>query len=250
MKRMKKRIFSGVVCEQICYNVSDRAPDPKKAKPQLRFKDELERAEHRKGIARRRFIRKVNANFTPAGYFVTLTHDRFNEVHGFDEARSIRRNYARRLLYRAPEAKIIIVMGRGRSTSRIHYHMFIEGPEVTPELISSCWKFGDVTRISRLRAHNTSDGEDFGADYTAVASYCFEHWTEEQGGHYVYCSRNLVQPEEEKAKVCQVEYSPERPPVTPKGYKYCGCTWNRYGYMVFRYVVLPGRQKLNGRASE
>lgn len=248
MKRVKKRIFSGAVCEQIVYNIGDRA-DPKTAKPVIRFKDEHERAEHRRGIAQRRFVRKVNANFTPAGYFCTLTLDRRSECHTFDEARTVRRNYARRLLYKCPEAKIIIVMGRGHSTSRIHFHMFIEGEGITPELVSSAWKGGEVTRIEHLRAHNKVDGEDMGADFSAVARYCFEHWTEEQGGHYSYQSRNIAQPEEEEPTECRREYSPEKPPITPKGFKLASCTWNRYGYMIFKYVRIPEREKRRRKAA-
>lgn len=241
MRRVKKRIFAGAVCEQIVYNVGDRG-NVKKAKPKIRFNNDEERAEHRKKIALRRFIRKVNASFTPMGYFATLTMSKEYECHDYDDARTIRRNYARRLQYKYPEAKIIIVMGRGRSTARIHFHMFIEGaPE---KYIKDCWKEGTVVRFDHLREHNrTPDGTDLGADFTAVATYCFEHWDEEQGGHCAYCSRTLEQPEEEDPTVCVREYTPEHPPITPKGYKFVSCTWNRYGYMIFKYVKEPGKEK-------
>lgn len=245
----EKRIFAGAVCEQICYSVSDRCAEPKKAKPQVRFKTPEERAEHRKGIAKRRFIRKVNANFTPAGFFATLTLDRESECHTFDEAKTIRRNYARRLLYKFPDARVIIVMGRGRSTARIHYHMIIEADGLTEADIIDAWKDGEVARVDHLRAHNKIDGVDMGADFTQVAIYCFEHWSEEQHGHYAYCSRNLKEPEEEAPRECVREYSPDRPPVEPKGYRYVSCTWNKYGYMVFKYVK-DESQKSRGRAAK
>lgn len=236
MRRVKKRIFSGNVCEQIVYNVSDRG-DVKKAKPKKpRFKDEAEREAHRTGIAKRRFIRIVNANFTPAGYFATLTLDAASECHDFDEARIIRKNYVRRLLYRFPEAHIVIVMGRGRSTSRIHFHMLIEAEGMTAEDVIAAWRDGTVTRIDHLREHNRYEGVDLGRDYTAVATYMFEHWSAEQGGHYAYCSRTLAQPEEEAPRECVREYTPEKPPVEPKGFRYVSCIWNNYGYMIFKYV--------------
>ena len=50
MQRVKRRIFSGVVCEQEVYTVSDRA-NIKKAEPRPRFKDDEERAQHRIGIS-------------------------------------------------------------------------------------------------------------------------------------------------------------------------------------------------------
>ena len=40
MQRVKRRIFSGVVCEQEVFNVSDRLTDIKKAEPRPRFKTE------------------------------------------------------------------------------------------------------------------------------------------------------------------------------------------------------------------
>ena len=236
MRRVKKRIFSGAVCEQVVYNVSDRG-DVKKAKPQKpRFKDEAEREAHRIGIARRRFIRLVNSNFTPAGFFATLTLDAASECHDFAAARILRKNYARRLLYKFPEAKIIIVMGRGRSTSRIHFHMLIEAEGLTAENVAAAWRDGSVIRIDHLREHNRYEGVDHGRDYTAVASYMFEHWTTEQGGHYAYCSRTLSQPEEETPREIVREYTPDKPPVEPKGFRFVSCTWNRYGYMIFKYV--------------
>ena len=46
MARVKKRIFAGAVCQQIVYNVSDRAAEPTKAKPKKpRFESAEERAE-------------------------------------------------------------------------------------------------------------------------------------------------------------------------------------------------------------
>lgn len=241
MRRVKKRIFSGSVCEQIVYNIGERGK-AKTAKPKIRFNSEEERADHRKKIALRRFIRKVNANFTPAGHFATLTLSKEFECHGFDEARAIRKNFIRRLLYKYPEAKLIIVMGRGRSTARIHFHMIIEGVPV--EYIRKCWKEGTVLRIDHLREHNrTPDGKDLGADFTAVATYCFEHWSEEQGGHYAYCSRTLEQPEEEDPTICARDYDEDHPPITPKGFEYVSCTWNRYGYYIFKYVKQTKQKK-------
>lgn len=36
-------------------------------------------------------------------------------------------NFRRRLLYAYPEAKIVIYMGRGKNTHRIHAHMLTDG---------------------------------------------------------------------------------------------------------------------------
>lgn len=240
--RMKKRIYSGVVCEQVVYCVSDKAKNPKKAKPKVTAKTEEEKAAHRDGIARRRFVRMVNANFTPAGYWVCLTMSQENECHTFEEAKLLRRNLVRRLTYRFPKAKIVIVMGRGHSTSRIHLHMLIEGQGVTTEAIIAAWKYGEVTDVEHLREHCKNNGKDLGPEYTALATYMIKHWTPEQGGHRYYASKNMVKPEEEKPKECVREYGPEKPPIAPKGYFYVGCQWNQFGYAIYKYVREPEKK--------
>ena len=104
MQRVKRRIFSGVVCEQEVYTVSDRA-NIKKAEPRPRFKDDEERAQHRIGISKRKHQRLVNENFSPLSLYSTLTFDDDSEVHTFSEARRIRDNYFRRLQRACPDAK-------------------------------------------------------------------------------------------------------------------------------------------------
>ena len=145
------------------------------------FESAEERAEFNRQIARRRFARDVNANFTPRGYYVTLTFDIEHELHTFDDARRVRDNYIRRLLRACPEGRGFIVMGRGKSTNRIHMHMICEG--ISPEIIRAKWGLGEVVAVTPLREHNFYNGIDCGQDYTALAYYCFDHWTREQGGH-------------------------------------------------------------------
>ena len=59
MQKVKRRIFSGVVCEQEVFCISDRIKDIKQASPRLRFKNEEEREKHREGISRRKHARKI-----------------------------------------------------------------------------------------------------------------------------------------------------------------------------------------------
>lgn len=159
MQRVKRRIFSGVVCEQEVYTVSDRA-NIKKAEPRPRFKDDEERAQHRIGISKRKHQRLVNENFSPLSLYSTLTFDDDSEVHTFSEARRIRDNYFRRLQRACPDAKIIIYMGRGKSTNRIHFHMISDG--IPEETISGKWNDGSVIHIRHLREHNYYNGVDYG----------------------------------------------------------------------------------------
>lgn len=170
MQRVKRRIFSGVVCEQEVYTVSDRA-NIKKAEPRPRFKDDEERAQHRIGISKRKHQRLVNENFSPLSLYSTLTFDDDSEVHTFSEARRIRDNYFRRLQRACPDAKIIIYMGRGKSTNRIHFHMISDG--IPEETISGKWNDGSVIHIRHLREHNYYNGVDYGQDYTGLADLSF-----------------------------------------------------------------------------
>ena len=164
MQRVKRRIFSGVVCEQEVFSVSDRLTDIKKAEPRPRFKTEEEREQHRIGISRRKHARLVNENFSPRSLYSTLTLDDENEVHTFKEAKRIRDLFVRRLKYAFPDAVIFIYLGRGKNTNRIHAHMLSDG--VPEEAIKKQWIYGSIVRINHLREHNYYDGVDHGQDYT------------------------------------------------------------------------------------
>lgn len=234
MKRIKKRIFSGTVCEQIVFNASDRVRNIKDAKPNTRFKTQEEREQHKLLISRRRHARLINENMDPSGCYSTLTFSNEYEVHTFDEARIVRDRFFRRLKYHFPEAVIFIYMGRGKATNRIHFHMISKG--VPEEIIRKHWLYGSVVRIEPLRAHNYYDGIDHGQDYTGLANYCFDHWTEEVGGHRWKATKNVRQPEEENAKEVKREYTTEKPPKPPKGYILVAASANKYGYLYFKYV--------------
>lgn len=243
MRRMKRRIFAGAVCEQIIYNVPDGVRDVQGFEPERkirqRFRDEKERAEFLREISRRLHFRSFSANFSTTSIYSTLTFDDDHEVHTFKEAKRIRHNF-RRVLERAyPEAVFFIYMGRGKSTSRIHFHMVSEG--IPKEFIKSKWKYGDVVRFSNLRKHNYYDGVDHGQDYTGLANYLFNHWTEEVGGHRWFQTKNARKPEREKAKeVAQrKKYSAQRPPRAPEGYKLVEAKETPYGYQYFKYIWMP-----------
>ena len=228
MQRVKRRIFSGVVCEQEVYTVSDRA-NIKKAEPRPRFKDDEERAQHRIGISKRKHQRLVNENFSPLSLYSTLTFDDDSEVHTFSEARRIRDNYFRRLQRACPDAKIIIYMGRGKSTNRIHFHMISDG--IPEETISGKWNDGSVIHIRHLREHNYYNGVDYGQDYTGLADYLFNHWTPEQGGHRWKATRNLRQPEKEAPTLALRTYTEKKAPIAPKGYKLVEARATKWGYI-------------------
>lgn len=238
MKRVKTYTDSGVVREVKIFNVSD-GTDIKKAKPpRPRFKDEDERAAFCLAISRRRHAQIFNANFGPTSYYSTLTFSNEYEVHTFQDARRIRDNYIRRILYRLPKARIMIYMGRGKSTHRIHFHMVSDG--VPEDLIRELWYLGEIKQINHLRKHNKYNGVDHGQDYTGLANYLFDHWTPEQGGRRRWRqTTNLRKPDKGRPVEVKREYSEKRPPRTPKGYILVESKKTKYGYFYFKYVKKP-----------
>lgn len=243
VKTMKKRIFSGAVCEQLVYNVPSGVKDVKTYDPEKpsrkRFKDEEERARHREEISRRKFRRSINENHNPESIYSTLTFDTEWEVHTFDEARQVRRNFIRVLTYHYPDAVIHLVMGRGKATKRIHFHMVSNG--IPLDFIQKKWKYGRIAEHSYLREHNWYQGIDYGQDYTGLADYLWDHWTEEVGGHRWFQTKNVRKPDAEEPTEVRVTggYSKTRPPVAPKGYKLVETKTTKYGYLYFKYVVMP-----------
>lgn len=234
MKQMKKRIFSGCVCEQIVYTAADNTSALRIRRN--RFKDEEQYAAFKDALGRKRFAQLINANFSPESYKGTLTFDAENELFDFADARRIRSIFVRRIRRRCPDAKIIIVMGRGKSTARIHFHYIADG--VPEEMIRSAWTWGDIVECAHLRTHNYYDGVDHGRDYTGIANYYWEHWTAEQGGHHYYATRNHDAPQTEPAEEIKREYTPDKPPRTPKGYKLVEAKATPFGFLYFKYTKI------------
>lgn len=240
---MKKRIFSGAVCEQMVYNVPAGVRDPKSYNPEKpkreRFKDAEEYKQFKLRISLRNFIRVFHANFCAGDLYYTLTFDDDWEVHTFEEAKRVRHNFVRSLQRKYPDAVIFLVMGRGESTDRIHFHMVSKG--IPEEFIAGKWKYGKVKRCSPLRSHNWYDGVDHGQDYTGLCVYLFNHWTEEIGGHRWFQTKNAKQPEEEKPTEVKIRggYSEKKAPRAPKGYRLVESKANRYGFLYYKYVIVP-----------
>ena len=241
MRRVKKRTFSGVVCEQEVYDIPDRIKDVRNAKPpRPRFKTEEEREQHRIGISRRKHTRLVNSNFTHNSLYSTLTLSNQFEVHTFEEAEKIRKNFMKRIKRKFPDARMMIYMGRGKSTHRIHFHMLSDG--VPEEAIRQKWNLGNIIRIDHLKEHNYYDGIDCGEDYTGLANYLFDHWTPEQGRKRWSATQNLIKPEEEASKEIKREYTETKAPLAPKGYILVESKSTKYGYLYFKYVKKPPKK--------
>ena len=248
MQRVKTRIFSGSVCEQIVFNVPDRVRDIKKAEPRPRFKTPEEREQHRIGISKRNHARLFNQNFGPSSLYSTLTLNNEYEVHTFQEARRLRDNYTRRLMYHFPGARILIYMGRGKGTHRIHFHMVSEG--IPEDMITKLWGMGEIVRVEHLREHNYYEGIDHGQDYTGLATYLFNHWTPEQGTNHRWreTKRTIKKPDKKRPTFPKRQYSLDKPPVTPKGYMLVDKYESGHylgGYLCFKYVRIPSQMPNN-----
>lgn len=248
--RVKRRTFAGCVCEQEVYTVSNRMKDISRAEPQKpRFKNEEERELHYTNMARRKHARYFNANFSPSSLYSTLTFDDEHEIHDYKSAKRIRDNYRRVLKYHYPNAVIFLYIGKGKSTHRLHLHMVSEG--VPKEKITEKWIYGSIRRVDHLREHNWYEGVDHGQDYTGLANYLFEHWTKEQGGHRWNMTKNARKPDREPpkeakpipAKLPKERYTMDRPPKAPEGYMLIEKRATKYGYLYFRYVKIPPKQK-------
>ena len=156
----------------------DRTKDVKKAEPRPRFSSAEEYEDFKQRLARRNHARMFNATFSPASLYTTITLDNEHEVHTFAEADGIINPFWRRLRRLNPDAQIALYPGRGKTTSRIHFHMVSNG--LTEEQIREKWDGGTIIRIEHLREHNYYNGVDHGRDYTGLANYLFDHWTPER----------------------------------------------------------------------
>ena len=247
MRIMKKRIFSGAVCEQVVYRVQEGVKNTRAYLPNPRFENEEERQLHRLGMSRRHHADLVNANFSPASLYSTLTFDMDDEIHDYKTAKKIRDNFVRILRYKYPEAVIFIYMGRGKTTHRIHFHMLSDG--IPAEYIERKWKYGSIKRIDNLRSHCFYEGVDHGQDYTGLANYLFNHWEPEQGSHRWKMTKNAKQPEVERPTEVHARggYTAQRPPRAPKGYMLVETKETKYGLAYFKYVMIPEKEQKRKR---
>lgn len=235
MKRVKTRIFSGHVCEQVVWNAADGEKISLRVKRD-RFPTIEQYEEFKDAQARRKFVQLINANHGPSSLKGVLTFNDAHELHSFKDARRVRAIFVRRIRRRCPNAKIIIVMGRGDSTARIHFHYIMSG--VSEDAIRECWTWGKIVECKPLRKHNVYNGVDCGQDYTGLALYYWHHWTPEQGGHHYYATRNHERPKPEEPMEVKREYTADKPPRAPRGYKLVEAKSTSFGYLYFKYIKI------------
>lgn len=236
--RVEKKTYAGVVLKREFFTVAPVVlADHMRKEPKLRFRSEEERKRHRDHISRQRHVLLVNENFKPGDLYLTLTFDRKNECHCYEDARKLTLNYIRRVRRVCRHAVIFWYIGRGENTKRYHVHILAaDAPE---SVLIGKWNMGEIKDVSKLWDHVFYDGEDHGADYTGLANYLFDHWEPEQGPHRYHHTRNAKKPTVEALRACRRKYSEEHPPKAPKGYKLVGMKTTEYGYQCFTYVIEP-----------
>ena len=243
MRKAKTERWYGAVHEKIIYSLPNSARNPARYEPEKmprdRFDTEEEYEKFKVGISRRNHYRRFMANFSTTSLYSTLTFNTEWEIHTFTDAKIIRRRLIRALKRKYPDAVIFLYMGRGKATKRIHFHMVSEG--VPAEFITSKWKYGEIVDIDPLREHNYYDKIDHGADYQGLANYLFDHWTEEVGGHRWFQTKNAKEPDKDEPVELEEDevYTEENPPEAPNGYKLVETKASGYGYILFKYVVIP-----------
>lgn len=217
MPLCKRVTCSGVVLEQEVFHIAPNTQNLRQAEPKpLILRTDEEREEYNRKQSLKRFVRLVNANFSPTAYYVTLTYDNEHLAPDFAAAKRDLDNYIRRMQYAFPAMTAVAVMGRGKRGGRIHFHLIVSG--ATKRALAAKWTRGKVKRIEPLRAHNFYNGIDHGADYTGLAAYLFDHWSEEQGGKRWKQTKTIGQPVKTRIRQVKREYSKEKPPQTPQGY--------------------------------
>lgn len=237
--QIKKRIFSGVVCEQEVYFAPTIRRSSTTKVPRIRFKTDAERERHRIEISRRRHTRLFNENFTPASLYSTMTLDDAHEVYTDEEMERIGQNFVRRLKYNFPGSSGFWYYGQGKTTGRYHMHLVTNG--IPEEAIVRLWTYGRIFRIEKLREncrYKHADGQmyDHGADYTGLANYLFSHCPAERKGRRYRTFGIIRRPEEEEPVECRRYYSIEHPPIAPKGYELVDARSTEYGFFLYKYI--------------
>ncbi len=202
-------------------------------------KEEIAKANMRQAV--RKLARKINANFMPGDWHVTLTYKR-GEVPTPEESKKNIRDLLEKsrkwFKKQGKPMKYILVTEYKKKT--IHHHLIInqvnDGKETTSDQIRKLWKKGHPKFVPMYE-----EGE-----YQRLADYLIKETDEtfrekNTPFHQRYsCSRNLVEPKVEKRTVEAKEWVMD--PKPRKGYYilqdslYNG--YDRMGYRYQRYVMV------------
>ncbi len=124
-------------------------------------------------------------NYDEQGYVGTLVFDAGHATKDFGTAIHRRDAFFVHLETKYPSIQMILAMGRGQVTDRIHFHIIAK--DITREQIEKAWLWGRVTEWHPIKRSRETMSEE---PYRALASYFCAHWTEEQGGLPFFATRN------------------------------------------------------------
>ena len=156
--------------------------------------------------AKKKIIRKINANFGVNDLLCTFTYPDGGQPGNEDEAIRNMRNFVRRIrtLCRhkeLPDRKYIYITETTSSAARgtrYHHHMILTGEGLTREKVETCW-YGVHKGISNTRRY-----QDQEAGMTGFVMYMLKGIGADKGQQIVgrrkwSCSKNLTPPKETTA---------------------------------------------------
>lgn len=184
---------------------------------------------------------KLNANFTVADYWVTLTYEKENKTRNLDEMkediRKFLRDVKREYKKQGEELKFVYVLRVGKRGAR-HFHLVMN--KIDSKAISKHWKFG-FCKIMMVYSRDDSGTFDYIADYMMKESEITRTVFEKENLKRYSCSRNLEKPIVEKVVIKRASTFRQKPKV-PKGWKLIADSEksgvNLYGHIYYEFKCI------------
>lgn len=211
-------------------------------------KEEMQEANMRQ--AARKLARKINANFKPKDWHITLTYRRGTRPDAEQAKKNIKALFVSlRSEYKKSGFALKYICATEYLNKAIHHHLIInninDGKRTTTDLIHELWKGKGNPHFEHLY----DDGE-----YSQLASYLIKEtektFRSKKGvnkQHYT-CSRNLITPKPE-TKTITVKKGWEKEPSPRKGYYIKKDTlyngFDKLGYPYQRYIMVKINPKEN-----
>lgn len=113
---------------------------------------------------------------------------------------------------------------------------------VPEEAIRKQWTLGSVNRCEHLRAHIHYDGIDHGPDYTGLANYLLTTGHRSRAGTITWRPATLP-PAVGSRQTDKRNYTPAKPPHTPRDYILVESGATEFGFTYFKYVKIPPKRR-------
>lgn len=199
--------------------------------------------------AARKLARKINANFRPGDYHITLT---YKEAPSNKEAQEIIKKFIDRMRerFKGRGFSLKYILVTEYKNKRIHHHVIVnhinDGKKTTIDHVREIWKEYGKTRFVPMY----DSGEYYTlADYLIKETEKTFRSEETPVAQRYSCSRNLITPKPE-TKVCKVKKGWEPDPQPRKGYYILPDSlfngFDKLGYPYQRYIMV----KLNPQPSD